>query len=150
MLVTFRNYYTASITWFLEYISVTASAKRFSNQKQTDFQIDQKSRPNFVTGQKVSLALFSVGGRGILPSLLVFPQWLRSDKSRNCHFATFSDISLETFDPNLVSLTLSLCADIGQNSDGVISNFRTLVNPLENKIVITPKPMMIFTWNMDK
>ena len=62
MLVTFRNYYTANIIWFLEYTSVTASTKFLSNQQQIDFQIDQKWKPNFFIGQKVSLTLIWVGG----------------------------------------------------------------------------------------
>ena len=57
MLLTFRNYYTANITWFLEYISVTTSTNVLSNQQQIDFQINQKWKPNFFIGQKVSLTL---------------------------------------------------------------------------------------------
>ena len=64
MLVTFQNYYTANITWFLEYISVTASTEFLSNQQQIDFQIDQKWKSNFFIGQKVSLTLIWVGGMG--------------------------------------------------------------------------------------
>ena len=38
--------------------------------------------------------------------------------------------------------------DIGQNSDGGISEF--LVNPLQKKIVLIPEPVMILTWNLDQ
>ena len=74
MLVTFRNYYTANIAWILEYISVTASTKFLSNQQQIDFQIDQKWKPNFFIGQKVSLTLIGVGGTGLSP---VFRYWAK-------------------------------------------------------------------------
>ena len=64
MLLTFRNYYTANITWFLEYISVTTSTNVLSNQQQIDFQINQKWKPNFFIEQKVSLTLIWEGGTG--------------------------------------------------------------------------------------
>ena len=47
--------------------------KRLSNQQQIDFQINQKWKPNFFIGQRVSLTLIWEGGTGGVWSNFTLP-----------------------------------------------------------------------------
>ena len=70
----------------------------------------------------------------------------------NSEFAAFSNISIETSVPNLISLTPPSPQSpvIEQNSGKNIFDFRISGQSLIKKTVITPEPVIILPWNMDQ
>ena len=91
------------------------------------------------------------GGWGvILP-----PCWFSLNNSETVKavtlaFCSISNISVETFVSNFVSLTCPSLEILGKTQIGVFPISRFLVNPLWKKTVITPEPVMILTWNLDQ
>ena len=59
--------------------------------------------------------------------------------------AAFCNILLETFEPNLVSLTRPTFQILGKTQMGVFQIYGFLVNPLKKKILMTPESVMILT-----
>ena len=62
----------------------------------------------------------------------------------------FSNILLETFVPNLVSVTRPSLQILREIQTGVFVFSGLLVNPLQKKIAITPQQMMTMSWNSDQ
>ena len=64
------------------------------------------------------------------------------------YFAAISNISLEAFVSKLVSLACSSLKILGKTYTMVFPIARFLLNLLLTKIVRTPEPEMILTWNL--
>ena len=86
------------------------------------------------------------GGEGvILP-----PSWISLNNSKTVKAATLEFCSIQLHSIRDIHATfgihnLSQSPDIGQNSDGGISDFRISGQSLIKKIVIIPEPVMILT-----
>ena len=72
----------------------------------------------------------------------LLPCWFSLNNSEMVKTVTLSNILLDTFLPNLVSLPRPSLQILGKTQMGVFPISGFLVNPLQTKIVITPEPVM--------
>ena len=83
----------------------------------------------------------NLGGERVFIPPVGFPYW---------YSAAFSNFRLETFLPNLVSLTCPILQVLDDTHTGVFPISRFLVYPLSIKIDMTPESVMMLTWNLDQ